>query len=79
MAGLLSAFTSSAAPAGVQPSAPAVFGLQQGSTIVAAVTGLLFLGEFKGSGERVRSLLVGTLILLAAGIGVVAVAPLYMK
>lgn len=79
MAGLLAAFACRIAPAGAQPAAPVTFAFNQASTIVAALWGLLILREFKGAGERAGTLMAGMLVLLAAGIGVVAVAPLYMK
>jgi glucose uptake protein len=79
MAGVLCALASYTVPATAQPDLPLIFGLQQGSVILAALCGVLLWREFKGALDGAGVLLAAMLVLLAAGIGVTAVAPLYMK
>jgi glucose uptake protein len=79
MIGMLAAFTASEAPAQARAGAPASFAFAQGPALVAALWGLLVWREFRGSSGRVKSLLACTLLLFAAGVAMVAVAPLYQK
>ena len=49
------------------------YGLSEAGPVLAVICGLLFWREFKGAGERPRLLLFFTLILLAAGIALLAI------
>jgi glucose uptake protein len=79
MIGMLAALTASEAPAPARVSAAASFGFAQGPALVAALWGLFVWREFRGSSRRVKGLLTGVLLLFAAGVAMVAVAPLYRK
>ena len=50
------------------------YGLSEGGPVLAVLCGLLLWREFKGAGERPRILSVVTLILLAAGIALLAIS-----
>jgi glucose uptake protein len=49
----------------------------QGATLISALWGLLVWKEFKGADGRVKALIVLMLVLFAAGLAMVSVAPLY--
>jgi glucose uptake protein len=50
------------------------YGLSEGGPVLAVICGLLIWSEFKGAGERPRLLMLVTLILLAGGIALLAIA-----
>jgi len=66
---------------GAGPSAKAVstlaLGLPPAAGILGAVWGILAWNEFKGSTHGVKMLLLGMVVVLGAGIALVALAPLY--
>jgi glucose uptake protein len=74
--GAISNFIASSAPPNVQVG-PAVSYAMGGATMVSALWGLLLWKEFAGAKPRVKMLLAMMLVLFAAGLGMVAVAPLY--
>ena len=78
-AGMLSYLLMASAPANAQPgvSIPNVliqYMLTHGAVLVAALWGLLAWGEFRGASQRTHLLVAGMLVLLLAGLGVVAFA-----
>jgi glucose uptake protein len=79
MAGTLAAYTTASAPAAAQPGPVVSYALLQGVPLAAALWGLLAWHEFQGATIRVKMLLTAMLVLYAAGIAVVAMAPLYPK
>ena len=62
------------APAAVRTAAMPSYALSQGAPVLAAAWGLLVWGEFRGSGERSTLLFRIMWILLALGVGILAVA-----
>jgi glucose uptake protein len=79
MAGTLARYTAAAAPAAAQTGPIVSYVLWQVAPLIAALWGLLVWREFRGATLRVKTLVAGMLILYAAGIAVVSVAPLYTK
>jgi glucose uptake protein len=73
-AGLLASLLAAVAPITAQPSPVIQYSLSHGAVLVAAVWGLLAWQEFRGTGDRVRMLVMGMLVLLLGGLGVVAFA-----
>jgi glucose uptake protein len=76
-AGAISNFLASSAPHTAQVGPAVSYALGQGATMVSALWGLLVWKEFAGAQSRVRQLLGVMLILFAAGLLLVAIAPLY--
>ncbi len=76
-AGAISNFIASSAPPSVQVGPAVSYAMGQGATMVSALWGLLLWKEFAGAKPRVKMLLAAMLLLFAAGLGMVAVAPLY--
>jgi glucose uptake protein len=70
-------FVASAAPAEVTVGPAVSYGLGQGATMVSALWGLLVWNEFRGANGRVRMLLTLMLVLFAAGLGAISIAPLF--
>jgi glucose uptake protein len=83
MAGALAAYAAAAGPAaghpGAQPNPAVTYALREAAPLAAALWGVLVWREFPGATIRVKMLLLATLVLYAAGIAVVAVAPLFPK
>jgi glucose uptake protein len=77
--GAISNFVASSAPARVQVGPAVSYAMGQGATMVSALWGLLVWKEFAGATPRVRLLLAAMLILFAAGLGLVSLAPLYAR
>jgi glucose uptake protein len=63
----------------MQPGRAAKFALDHAGMFVAAAWGLLVWREYKGASYRVRMMLMAMVVLFLAGVGMVAVAPLYSK
>jgi len=76
--GTLANFAAASAPEKVQVGPAISYALGQGATMVSALWGLLVWKEFAGGGPKVTLLLVTMLILFAAGLGLVSIAPLYV-
>jgi glucose uptake protein len=72
--GMLSGLLSAGAPAGLQLSPLPQYALSHGAFLLAAAWGLLAWREFQGSGDRVRMLVTGMLVLCLGGVGLVAFA-----
>jgi glucose uptake protein len=63
---------------GKATAGPAVsYALGQGATMVSAIWGVFVWKEFRGADSRVRQLLTGMFVLFVAGLGLIAIAPLY--
>jgi glucose uptake protein len=77
MAGTLAAYSAASGPK--QPGVVVSFALSQAVPMAAVLWGLLAWREFQGATVRVKMLLMAMLVLYAAGIAVVAIAPLYPK
>jgi glucose uptake protein len=73
-AGLLSSLLLAVGPRETQPGALIQYALNHAAVVIAAAWGLFAWREFRGAGDRVRMLVAGMLVLLAAGLGVVAFA-----
>lgn len=71
-AALLAGFLAATVPAAARIAPAASFALNQGGMVLAALWGLLAWREFKGSGDRIRTLFGGMLLLLAAGIAMIS-------
>jgi glucose uptake protein len=72
MAGALSGFVVANAPARVQIGPALTYGLSQGAALLGALWGLTVWREFKGATGRVKMLLTVMILLLAAGLGMIA-------
>jgi len=69
-----------AAASGTAQVGPAVsYAMGQGATLISALWGLLVWREFAGAEMRVKFLLAIMIVLFAAGLGLVSIAPLYLK
>ncbi len=79
LAGALCGFLAYATPGKEQLAQPLSYALTKGVPIVALLWGLFVWREFKGAHERVRLLLIVTVVLLLSGIAMIAMAPLRGK
>ena len=75
--GAIMNFAAASAPPEVNVGPAISYGLGQGATMISALWGLLVWKEFKGANARVRMLLTIMLLLFAAGLGAISVAPLF--
>jgi glucose uptake protein len=72
--------TSLVATSGTAKVEPAFsYAALQGATLISALWGLLVWREFGGSEMRVKLLLTIMVVLFAAGLGMIAIAPIYVK
>ncbi|MEK7409684.1 MAG: hypothetical protein AAB225_31875 [Acidobacteriota bacterium] len=78
-AGTISNFVAASTPREVQVGPAISYAIGQGATVVSALWGLLVWKEFQGAGGGVKMLLALMLILFAFGLGMISVAPLYVK
>ena len=76
-AGAIMNFAAASAPPEVNVGPAVSYGLGQGATMISALWGLLVWREFRGASARVRTLLTVMLLLFAAGLGAISVAPLF--
>ena len=76
-AGLMAALVEFSVPATIQTSPALANGLVQGAPVVAALWGLLAWGEFKGSAQGSKLLMLGMIVLYVAGVGLVSLAPMF--
>jgi glucose uptake protein len=76
-AGLIAALVEFSVPSAIQTSPAVATGLVQGVPILAALWGLAAWGEFKGSAQGVKMLLLGMIVLFVAGLGLVSIAPAF--
>jgi glucose uptake protein len=68
------------AASGTAKVGPAVsYAMGQGATMISALWGLLVWKEFAGAETRVKLLLVIMFVLFGAGLGLISIAPLYVK
>jgi glucose uptake protein len=75
--GAITNFVAAGSPdAGVGPAVS--YALGQGATLISALWGLLVWKEFAGATGQVRMLLAVMLVLFAAGLGMVSIAPLFV-
>lgn len=75
--GTIANFVAASAPREVQVGPAVSYAMGQGATLVSALWGLLAWKEFRGASGKVKALLAAMLVLFAAGLGLVSVAPLY--
>ena len=73
-AGTLSALLAAGAPSAAQLNPLIQYALSHASLLVAAAWGLLAWHEFRGATDRVRMLVMGTLVLFLSGLGLMAFA-----
>src|SRR5574340_1234128 len=76
--GTISSFVAANAPEEVHVGPAVSYAIGQGATMVSALWGLLVWKEFAGADARVKSLITLMLVLFACGLGLVAVAPLFV-
>jgi glucose uptake protein len=76
--GTLANFAAASAPEKVHVGPAVSYAIGQGATMVSALWGLLVWKEFSGGGPKVTALLVIMMVLFAAGLGLVSIAPLYV-
>ena len=68
------------AASGTAKVGPAVsYAMGQGATLISALWGLLVWREFAGAELRVKLLLAIMIVLFAAGLGLISIAPLYVN
>src|SRR5713226_8718934 len=77
--GAIANFVAASAPKEVQVGPAISYALGQGATMVSALWGLLVWKEFAGASPGVRRLLAMMLLLFVVGLGLVSIAPLYVK
>jgi len=70
-------YVAASAPAAISPGPAVSYAMGQGATLISALWGLLVWHEFRGAAMKVKLLLAVMLLLFVAGLGMVAVAPLY--
>jgi len=75
--GLLAGLVVDGSPAAGQLGPLWRYALGHGAPVIAMLWGLLVWHEFQHASDRVRNLLVATLILFGAGVAMISVAPLY--
>ena len=72
--------TNLVAASGTATVGPAVsYAMGQGATLISALWGLLVWREFAGAELRVKLLFAIMIVLFAAGLGLISIAPLYVK
>ena len=71
----LSYFTAATAPRAASVSPAISYATSQGGALLGALWGLLYWKEFQGAPSRANTLVVVTLLLFAAGLGLVSLAP----
>jgi glucose uptake protein len=76
--GTVANFVGSSAPEEVQVGPAISLALGQGAAMVSALWGLWVWKEFAGADSRIKSLVLVMFVLFLAGLGMVAVAPLYV-
>lgn len=67
------------APQSVQVGGAVSYAIGQGAALVSTLWGLLLWKEFAGSTSKVNALIALLLVLFAAGLGLVSIAPLFAK
>jgi glucose uptake protein len=75
--GLIAALLEYAAPPAARTGPALTSMLIGGAPILAALCGLFAWSEFKGAPQGVRMMLVGTVVLFLAGLGLMSLAPVY--
>ena len=75
--GVLSAMVVASSPAGKLVGPVWGYALGHASPLVTAILGMLIWRELRGSTDRSRNFVMASVVLFAAGIALVAVAPLY--
>jgi glucose uptake protein len=69
-----------AAAGGTAKVGPAVsYAMGQGGTLISALLGILVWKEFAGAEMRVKLMLAIMIVLFAAGLGLISIAPVYIK
>ena len=79
MAGTIAAFSAGSGPPATQPDRSLTSALPPAAALAAALWGLLAWHEFQGAAQRVKAMLTAALILLAAGLTLVAMAQMSSK
>jgi len=77
--GGLSNFVAASTPKEVQVGPAISYAVGQGATMVSALWGVLVWKEFAGATPQVTRLLILMFVLFIAGLGLIALAPLYAK
>lgn len=79
MTGTTANFVASSAPPNVNVGPAVSYAIGQGATMISALWGLIVWKEFEGAASNVKRLLAIMLLLFAAGLTLVSIAPLYGK
>ncbi len=77
--GTLSNFVAASAPEKVQVGPAISYALGQGATMISAMWGIFVWKEFAGADGKVKTYLTAMFLLFLAGLGMVAIAPLYAR
>lgn len=77
--GTLASFVAASAPEEVHVGPAISYAVGQGATMVSALWGLLVWKEFAGADARVRAFLILMLVLFVCGLGMVSMAPLFVR
>jgi glucose uptake protein len=75
--GAVAAFAAASAPPEVHVGHAVSYAMGQGATLVSALWGILVWKEFQGGDTRVKALLLLMLLLFAAGLTMVSLAPVF--
>lgn len=76
-AGAVANFAAASAPKSVQLGPAASYAIGQGATLVSVLWGLIVWKEFRNAKPNVKLLLWAMIVLFAAGLALVSIAPLY--
>ncbi len=79
LTGAVAAFAAASSPDQVHIGPAISYAMGQGATLISALWGLLLWKEFSGADMRVKMLAGAMLILFAAGLTMVSLAPLYVR
>jgi glucose uptake protein len=77
--GLLGGMVATHVPEALQPAPLLRLMLGQGAPVVAAILGILFLRELKGSDMRVKVLAALMIILFVCGLAMIGLSPMYLR
>ena len=77
--GAVAAFVAASAPPEVHIGPATSYAMGQGATLISALWGLLLWKEFKGGDMKVKTMIALMLVLYAAGLTLVSMAPLYVR
>ncbi|HWB85686.1 MAG TPA: hypothetical protein VG675_16195 [Bryobacteraceae bacterium] len=77
--GMVASYAAMSAPDGHQIGAAAGYAVLQGSAVISALWGIFAWKEFAGADSRIKAFAVLTLVLFGCGLGLVSLAPIYVR